>query len=187
MRAERVDDFLIEITQVTNAQFARFVAETGHVIFAQIAPDPADYRGIDPSLAQRGLLVFDVPAIFRNMCDIGQWWHGRVGADWRHPLGPESSIDGLETIRLFTSPMATARPTPPRPAKPYRRKRNGNRLRAADLPTLTSPRAMNRCPKVPCWKTIDEASFQSKTTSLTAGPAPRPSALSRRTATASST
>ena len=36
----RVDPFWIDETPVTNAQFAAFVAETGHVTFAEIAPDP---------------------------------------------------------------------------------------------------------------------------------------------------
>ena len=95
-RAVRVDGFLIDAAPVTNAQFARFVAATGHVTFAQIAPDPADYPGMDPGLAQPGSLVFEAPAMVTNMRDIGQWWRWRIGADWRHPTGPESSIDGLE-------------------------------------------------------------------------------------------
>ena len=29
------------------------------------------------------------------MHDFTQWWSFRFGADWRHPLGPGSSLDGL--------------------------------------------------------------------------------------------
>ena len=35
-----VDGFWIDRTPVTNRQFRRFVASTGHITFAEIAPDP---------------------------------------------------------------------------------------------------------------------------------------------------
>ena len=93
----RVDGFLIDITPVTNAQFAAFVAATGHQTWAEIAPDPADYPGMDPALAQPGSLVFEQPPFLRNAYDVGQWWLWRLGADWRHPYGPGSSIEGLDS------------------------------------------------------------------------------------------
>ena len=92
----RVDPFLIDETPVTNAEFARFVAETGHVTFAEIAPDPRDYPGMDPALAQPGSAVFEQPARVAGLRDIGQWWRWRIGANWRRPLGPGSSLEGLD-------------------------------------------------------------------------------------------
>ena len=53
-RRVKVDRFWIDPIPVTNRQFAQFVAATGHVTFAQIAPDMADYPGMDPALAQPG-------------------------------------------------------------------------------------------------------------------------------------
>ncbi|NML08096.1 formylglycine-generating enzyme family protein [Sphingomonas sp. G-3-2-10] len=95
-RAVRVDSFRIDVTPVTNAQFARFVAETDHVTLAEIAPDPADYPGLDPEQAKAGSLVFEKTAGPVDMSDFSLWWQFRFGADWRHPLGPDSSIAGLE-------------------------------------------------------------------------------------------
>ena len=92
----RVDAFLIDETPVTNAEFARFVAETGHVTFAEVAPDPRDYPGMDPALAQPGSAVFEQPARVAGLRDIGQWWRWRIGANWRRPLGPGSSLEGLD-------------------------------------------------------------------------------------------
>ena len=28
--------------------------------------------------------------------NIRQWWEWKPGANWRHPLGPDSSIEGKE-------------------------------------------------------------------------------------------
>lgn len=95
VRQVRVDPFWIDETPVTNAQFAAFVAATGYVTFAEIPPDPRDYPGMDPALARAGSLVFtgtDRPVSTR---DWSQWWAFVPGADWPHPSGPGSCIDGL--------------------------------------------------------------------------------------------
>src|SRR5262245_62455140 len=60
VRRVRVDPFLIDATPVTNAQFAEFVAATGHVTFAEIAPDPKDYPGMRPELALAGSAVCEM-------------------------------------------------------------------------------------------------------------------------------
>jgi len=96
LRKVRVDSFWIDETPVTNTRFARFVAETGHVTLVEKAPDPRDYPGMDPALAVPGSLVFtrtDAPV---PLYDHSQWWRFVAGADWRHPTGPESGIEGLE-------------------------------------------------------------------------------------------
>ncbi len=96
LRRVKVDPFWIDETPVTNAQFAAFVAATGHKTFAEIAPDPRDYPGMDPALAQPGSLVFRRTPRPVPLNDFGQWWEFCLGADWRHPTGPGSSIEGLD-------------------------------------------------------------------------------------------
>jgi formylglycine-generating enzyme required for sulfatase activity len=95
IRKVRVDPFWIDEAPVTNWQFAKFVAETGHVTFAELPPDPKQYPGMLPELAHPGSLVFDPPP---GPVDLGSvcWWHFRLGANWRQPLGPSSSIIGIE-------------------------------------------------------------------------------------------
>tara|TARA_A100001391_G_scaffold78331_1_gene50579 strand:- start:40574 stop:41533 length:960 start_codon:yes stop_codon:yes gene_type:complete len=95
LRRVRVDAFWIDETPVTNAQFAEFVDATGHVTFAELAPDPADYPGMDPELAKPGSLVFSPPHQPVGLQDWTRWWQFCLGADWRHPLGPDSSIDAM--------------------------------------------------------------------------------------------
>ena len=96
LRRVKVDPFLIDPKPVTNRQFAEFVAATGHRTFAEIAPDPRDYPGMDPALAHPGSLVFRKTNGPVPLNDWSQWWEFCLGADWRHPLGPDSSIEGIE-------------------------------------------------------------------------------------------
>lgn len=95
VRRKTVPPFRIDPAPVTNAEFARFVAATGHVTFAEISPDAADYPGIEPDMTVAGSAVFEkCPTL--DLSDPMRWWRFVVGADWRHPLGPESSIEGIE-------------------------------------------------------------------------------------------
>jgi formylglycine-generating enzyme required for sulfatase activity len=91
-----VDGFWMDKYPVTNERFAKFVEATGHVTFAEIPPDPAQYPGALPHMLYAGSLVFvrpDGPVDLRNM---GNWWHFMKAADWRHPQGLSSSVDGRE-------------------------------------------------------------------------------------------
>jgi sulfatase modifying factor 1 len=91
-----VDAFWMDRYPVTNAEFERFVAATGYVTFAQLPPDPADYPGALPELLYPGSLVFVKPFGPVDRLQIGNWWQFMRGADWRHPRGPASSLEGLQ-------------------------------------------------------------------------------------------
>jgi formylglycine-generating enzyme required for sulfatase activity len=95
-RQVQVGPFHIDRAPVTNRDFARFVSETGYVTTAEIAPDPADYPGMLDDMAYAGSLVFHRTETPVDVRDPSQWWSFLAGADWRHPLGPESGIEGLE-------------------------------------------------------------------------------------------
>lgn len=95
VRTVHVDPFWIDETPVTNEQFERFVAATGHITAAEIAPKPEDYPGLLPEMAQPGSMLFEMPRGNTAPGDLSAWWHFRLGADWRHPLGPGSSIGEL--------------------------------------------------------------------------------------------
>jgi formylglycine-generating enzyme required for sulfatase activity len=95
VRPVRVDPFWIDEAPVTNRDFARFVAATGHQTLAEVAPDPADYPGMPPEMAQPGSLVFRRTSGPVDLNDFTQWWQFCFGADWRRPLGPDSDIDAL--------------------------------------------------------------------------------------------
>jgi formylglycine-generating enzyme required for sulfatase activity len=95
-RKVRVAAFRIDRHPVTNREFAAFVAATGHVTSAETPADPALYPGADPALLVPSSVVFVPTAGPVPLNNHLQWWHYIAGADWRHPNGPGSSIEGLD-------------------------------------------------------------------------------------------
>ena len=75
-----IDDLWIRSTLVTNAEFSDFVAHVGYVTTAE-----RDDRG--------GSLVFVGTRGPVPLSDWRQWWAWQPGANWRHPQGPDSSLE----------------------------------------------------------------------------------------------
>lgn len=94
-RTERVSDFWIDRTPVTNREFHRFVLATGYRTRAETA---AVDRGTDGAHgpAAPGSWVFHRPPPV-SLDDPSRWWTYVPGASWRHPGGPGSRIDGLDS------------------------------------------------------------------------------------------
>jgi formylglycine-generating enzyme required for sulfatase activity len=92
-----VDGFLMDKTDVTNAEFARFVAATGYVTTAERTPRAEDFPDAPSQNLVAGSVVFTPPNHQVSLDDYLQWWSYVKGADWRHPAGPTSNIDGKET------------------------------------------------------------------------------------------
>lgn len=84
--AHQVDvaPFRIDATAVSNERFAEFAAATGHVT-------QAERDGW--SFVFAGLLPDDFPPT-RGVV-AAPWWRQVEGADWRHPRGPGSGLDGV--------------------------------------------------------------------------------------------
>lgn len=90
----KLDGFWIDKTEVTNAQFAKFVKATGYRTVAERRPDPIKYPDAPPDK----LVPFS--AVFKCCPADTQgppvWWQFTPGADWRHPDGPRSTIEGKD-------------------------------------------------------------------------------------------
>lgn len=91
-----VDGFWMDRHPVTNAQFRRFVEETGYVTSAEIPSRAEDYPGAPEEMLMPGSMVFVKPSRRVDIRSTCAWWNFTFGADWRHPLGPESSNEGLD-------------------------------------------------------------------------------------------
>ena len=95
VRRVRVETFRIDRHHVTNDQFARFVDATGYVT---VAEQPLELSGVPGAPVQTypaGSLVFRQTAGPVDLGDSRTWWVYVPGAQWRHPQGPDSSLDGL--------------------------------------------------------------------------------------------
>jgi formylglycine-generating enzyme required for sulfatase activity len=91
-----VDGFWMDAHPVTNAEFRRFVKATGHLTVAERPPEAADYPDADPDMLVPGALVFRPTSGPVDLRDWRTWWAWVPGADWRHPEGPGSTLDGRE-------------------------------------------------------------------------------------------
>lgn len=95
-REVRVDGFRIQRRQVTNGQFAQFVAETGYTTVAERPLNAADYPGAPPENLQPGSMVFRRTPGPVDLAHLSQWWAWTPGACWNHPRGPRSSLTNRE-------------------------------------------------------------------------------------------
>jgi formylglycine-generating enzyme required for sulfatase activity len=100
----KINSFWMDATEVSNIQFKAFVDATGYVTTAEIAPDweeikkslpPGTPRPPDSVLAPASLVFIqtDSPVLLQ---DYSQWWRWTIGANWKHPFGPGSNIEGKD-------------------------------------------------------------------------------------------
>ena len=103
-----LDGYFMDATEVTNEEYARFVEETGYVTYAERQHSREEYQGQVPDISvipdenlEPGSICFN-PDFDASEIDLNDplWpyhvWKLVQGADWRHPHGPESSIEGKE-------------------------------------------------------------------------------------------
>lgn len=100
-----LDGYWMDATPVTNRMFAEFVAMTGYVTFAERNLTKEDFaaRGVDISsfpdeMVKAGSLClnceFDRKSLISGVTGWEyQVWHVVDGANWRHPDGPDSTIE----------------------------------------------------------------------------------------------
>ncbi len=97
----KVDGMWIDEHDVTNAEFAKFVQATHYDTPAERAIDweelkkqvPAGTPKPNDAMLQPGSLVYTPPDHPVDLTNMGNWWTWTSGASWRHPQGPDSSID----------------------------------------------------------------------------------------------
>lgn len=93
-----VDGFWMDQNEVTNEEFARFVAATGYRTVAEIAPTKEEFPTAPPENLVAGSTVFTPTPGPVKLDNYFQWWRYEKGADWRHPEGPQTSIEGREKL-----------------------------------------------------------------------------------------
>lgn len=95
VRPITLNGFWMDKTEVTNDQFEKFVQSTGYVTLAERQPSAKDFPAADPALLVPGAVVFS-PGAGTVATNHLTWWRYLPGANWRHPEGPGSNLDGRE-------------------------------------------------------------------------------------------
>jgi formylglycine-generating enzyme required for sulfatase activity len=100
----RVSPFWIDITEVTNVQFRRFVEATGYTTTAERPIDwdelkknlPPDTPKPPADKLVPGSMVFTPPDHPIGLDNFANWWSWVPGASWKHPEGPGSTLEGRD-------------------------------------------------------------------------------------------
>ncbi|WP_336515540.1 formylglycine-generating enzyme family protein [Pollutibacter soli] len=93
-----VNPFLMDATEVTNAEFAAFVKATGYKTVAEITPTKEEFPTAPIENLVAGSVVFSPPSSKVTLDDHFQWWNYIHGASWMHPSGPNSNIRGMDSF-----------------------------------------------------------------------------------------
>jgi len=102
----KLNGFFMDVTEVTNAQFAKFVAATGYVTTAEKDINwedlkkqlPSDTPKPEPETLKAASLVFVPTEGEVSLQDYSQWWSWSHGANWNHPQGKDSNIVGKDNL-----------------------------------------------------------------------------------------
>lgn len=107
-RLVSVDDFWIARTPVTNREFAAFVCDAGYTTVAERALEIHRYPDLSVQDRQPASSVFMPPEPGQPAETVHDWWRYVPGADWRHPLGPHSSVHELDDHPVVHVTLADA-------------------------------------------------------------------------------
>jgi formylglycine-generating enzyme len=89
-----LDGYWMDESEVTNDQFAAFVKATGYITVAEKKPTKEEFPNVPDASLIAGSTVF-TPTVQRvPLNNMYQWWSYQAGADWKHPLGATSNIQG---------------------------------------------------------------------------------------------
>lgn len=96
-----VNDFYIDKTEVTNADFKKFTDSTNYKTTAEVAPTweelkaqlPPGTPPPDGPLAAGSVVYVQPVELVKSMEDYSQWWAWVEGANWKNPEGPNSNLE----------------------------------------------------------------------------------------------
>jgi formylglycine-generating enzyme len=102
----QVSSFYMDITEVTNAQFRKFVEDTKYITTAERKPEWEDMKKtLPPGTPKPNDSVFVAASlIFKqtngpvDLKDYGQWWSWQKDANWKNPSGTNNALKDNEPV-----------------------------------------------------------------------------------------
>lgn len=94
----KVNAFLMDTHEVTNADYAKFVKATGYKTVSETTPTQEDFPGASPDLLVAGSVVFSPPPGVVPLNNLLLWWQYVPQANWKAPFGPGSDLKGKENL-----------------------------------------------------------------------------------------
>lgn len=92
----QVGDFCIDQHEITNAEFSKFINQTGYITIAERPLSVEQFPELSEAERQPGSMVFTMPPKGQETIGYLGWWKWVQGASWKHPQGRESTIEGKE-------------------------------------------------------------------------------------------
>ena len=91
-----LDSFCIDSHEITNAQWSEFVKETNYLTIAERPLSKEQFPELQEEERKPGSMVFQPPEAGLQQVAYMSWWHWVRGANWQHPFGEDSDIQGKE-------------------------------------------------------------------------------------------
>ena len=100
----KVNGFFMDITEVTNKDFRKFIDQTNYITVAERKVEWEEIKSQLPenttkphdSILQPGSLVFKkTKTPLKNLNDFFQWWKWKIGASWLNVTGENDNYDNV--------------------------------------------------------------------------------------------
>ncbi len=92
----KLNAFLMDSHEVTNAEFAKFAKATGYKTVSETTPTQEDFPDATPDMLVAGSVVFNPPQGAVPLDNFLLWWSYIPKANWKAPFGPGSDLKGKE-------------------------------------------------------------------------------------------
>lgn len=94
----KLNAFLMDSHEVTNAEFAKFAKATGYKTVSETTPTQEEFPGVTPDMLVAGSVVFNPPKGAVPLANFLLWWSYIPQANWKAPFGPGSDLKGKENF-----------------------------------------------------------------------------------------